>query len=150
MNSDRFLNVVPKGVRIAAWSIGACIVVAGGIVVLKEIGGHGYGLAGLFMHGLVVMVFGLVVTTWILGVGFVYADARRRAMRPILWSILVILLPHLVGFVLYFVIRQPLASSCIHCGQTISPAQPFCSWCGTPQETRSMSTVPPEQIRTQG
>jgi predicted amidophosphoribosyltransferase len=38
----------------------------------------------------------------------------------------------LLGFLLYFVMRHPIAATCTQCGMTVSNHQRFCSWCGTP------------------
>jgi predicted amidophosphoribosyltransferase len=37
----------------------------------------------------------------------------------------------LLGFLLYFVMRQPIAATCTQCGKTVPNHRPFCSWCGT-------------------
>jgi len=69
-----------------------------------------------------------LLLSWVL----FFADARGRAMRPFLWVLVAALFPHLLGFLLYFVMRQPIASTCSHCGRTIALNQLFCSWCGSP------------------
>ena len=132
MNTRPFFQVVPKSVQLWAWiTVVATAVIALTMGILTITAHHGslwtiplYTLAGLFT--------GTLFATWLLGLGFVYADARRRAMQPVLWVMVALLVPHLLGFLLYFVLRQPLASPCGHCGQQIPSGQRFCSWCGTP------------------
>ena len=138
MNRHRFLSVVPRGARIAALITGCCIVLIGAAVTIANAGD---GPAAM-LYCLAAALAGVFIATWILCVGFVYADARRRAMRPLLWAVLVIVFPHLLGFLLYFVLRQPLAAFCAHCGQIVSPAQRFCSWCGTAQAGSSAAGSP--------
>ena len=77
------------------------------------------------------LVFGAFFAAWALCLGYVYADAQRRGMRPVLWTLIAALFPHLFGFLLYFALRQPLTPRCESCGQPLGPEQRFCSWCGS-------------------
>ncbi len=45
---------------------------------------------------------GLVVLADILLIGFVYADAKRRGMRHVMWTLLAIFIPDAIGIILYF------------------------------------------------
>jgi hypothetical protein len=92
------------------------------------------------LGGLVAGVFvGCLFAALILALGYVYGDARRRNMPPVLWTLVAFLVPNLLGFLLYFVLRKPIATPCPQCGQPISADQRFCSWCGY---QRPMSTTP--------
>ena len=144
MRRHSFLAVVPRAVRVAALVVGCCVVLAGLVAAFLS----GRDVATVLLYSAAAVVLGVVVTTWLLGVGFVYADARRRGMRPRLWAILVILFPHLLGFLLYFVLRQPLAATCSQCGQAVSSTQRFCSWCGASQAAGQGSTATPTQAWT--
>jgi len=123
MSIRKFLDVVPKFVKTAA------VVIAGGGVLI--------GLAVTLIDGKAViaglglgLLVGVVIAIWILGLGYVNADARRRGMPPILWTIIAAFIPNLLGFLLYFALRRPVASPCPHCGQAMTAEQRFCSWCG--------------------
>ena len=136
MKGRRFLSVVPKAVRFWALAIGASIVLIGLAVsyhAAEQAAGPAAGLRTFSKYGSAAIVGAVVTATWILGLGFVYADARLRAMRAVLWVLVAALFPHLLGFLLYFVMRQPIPSTCSHCGRAIPSLQPFCSWCGSPQ-----------------
>jgi len=76
------------------------------------------------------LAMGLFMAAWLLCVGYVYADAKRRGMRPALWALIAALFPHLFGFLLYFALRQPMTPRCPKCGQPVTLDQRFCSWCG--------------------
>ncbi|MGC1871574.1 MAG: PLDc N-terminal domain-containing protein [Acidobacteriaceae bacterium] len=76
------------------------------------------------------LVAGTFLAFWLLCLGYVYADSRRRAMPAVLWVLVAIFVPNLLGFLLYFAIRHPLGSPCSNCGQLIAAEQRFCSWCG--------------------
>lgn len=132
MTRPSFLGLVPRPVRLAAWIVFGCVL-TGALVA-------GYFFAVergpswvILLYGLAAITGGLFLATWLLGLGYIYADARRRAMRPVLWVLIALLLPHLLGFLLYFVLREPVAARCLHCGNTIPAEQRFCSWCGSPQ-----------------
>jgi hypothetical protein len=79
------------------------------------------------------LIFGSVIAIWLLCLGYVYGDTRRRAMPPVLWTLVALLVPNLLGFLLYFVLRRPITVACANCGQATSLDQRFCSWCGNPQ-----------------
>ncbi len=145
MKLRQSLCVVPKAVRIAAGSI-----LAGSVLLaLLSTAGFLFGPAGNNGHrgtgavlGLMVILFAFVLSTWLLGLGYVYADARRRAMQPVLWVLILILCPHLLGFLLYFVLRQPIAAICANCGVKNSVNQRFCAWCGSQQSPATTAGGP--------
>jgi hypothetical protein len=92
--------------------------------------------AGRFAIGwgtVVGMLAGGLFAAWVLLAGYVYADARRRGMPAIVWTLLAVLLPNCVGFVLYFLLRKPIARVCPHCQSGIAPDFPFCPRCGQAQ-----------------
>jgi RNA polymerase subunit RPABC4/transcription elongation factor Spt4 len=65
-------------------------------------------------------------------VGYVHQDARRRGMNAGLCTFLVlILLPAwiFIGFVIYFLVREPLPYHCTQCGAMVSARFNFCPAC---------------------
>jgi hypothetical protein len=137
----RFISTVPKKVRLWAWIVVVCALLIG-LVVGYEAADHGAVLRTTSTFGSAGLMFGILAAIWLLCLGFVFADARRRAMRPVLWVLVAALFPHLLGFLLYFVLRQPIASTCAHCGKTVPLHQPFCSWCGASLATPNLSNGP--------
>ena len=73
---------------------------------------------------------GLSLFALVLMVGYVYADAKRRGMRYVLWTWLAALIPHAIGIILYFVLRDPLLVNCTNCGAQVLPGFAFCPKCG--------------------
>ena len=58
----------------------------------------------------------------ILLTGYVNRDARRRGMNPALWTFLVlVMLPGylVLGFIVYFLMREPLPYPCPQCAATV-------------------------------
>ena len=73
----------------------------------------------------------LFLSVYVLLVGFVYGDAKRRGMRYVMWTWLAVLVPNAIGIILYFLLRDPLPQPCPSC-QTVLPARfTFCPHCGT-------------------
>jgi hypothetical protein len=90
------------------------------------------------------VAIGLVIGAIFAGIallsGYVYADSARRGMPPIPWTLLALLVPNGVGFVLYFVLRKPIVHPCPSCGNGIAPDVAFCPYCG-------VRTLPMETLR---
>jgi peptidoglycan/LPS O-acetylase OafA/YrhL len=63
-------------------------------------------------------------------VGYVYGDARRRGMRYVMWTLLAIFIPHGIGVILYFILRDPMPSHCSKCGAAAKQGHAFCPVCG--------------------
>ena len=132
----KFMELVPKGVKIAAVIWMVAIVVLGAVagdMFLRDsvvIGRHLSVAADVAIGAAGGLAMGVFMAAWLLCVGYVYADAQRRGMRPLLWALIAALFPHLFGFLLYFALRQPLTPRCPHCGQPVTLDQRFCSWCG--------------------
>jgi predicted amidophosphoribosyltransferase len=71
----------------------------------------------------------IVVIAYSMLVGFIYADAKRRRMRHVMWAWLA-LVPYFVGVILYFILRDPLPANCPQCGTDVPQAFAFCPGCG--------------------
>src|SRR5262245_60724296 len=48
-------------------------------------------------------------------IGYVNKDAGRRGMSRALWTAIVILVPNAIGFILYFLLRNPVRTNCPKC-----------------------------------
>ena len=135
---ESFLSVVPKPVRTVASVIvlGAALIGLTVGIVETHVGTPSAGTHGLFyvlwaIFGVAGGLFiGGLFAIWILGLGYVWADARRRDMPHIPWTLIAAIVPNLLGFLLYFGLRKPIASPCPQCGQPIAIEQRFCPWCG--------------------
>jgi hypothetical protein len=66
----------------------------------------------------------------VLLIGYINADARRRGMRHVMWTLLTIFIPYGIGFILYFVLRDPLLVECPQCHASGRSAYIFCTRCG--------------------
>jgi len=72
---------------------------------------------------------GTAFASYVLLVGYVSRDVKRRNMSPALWLLIVILMPGGIGAVVYFLLRQPILSRCPHCNTEITSSFHFCPQC---------------------
>ena len=75
------------------------------------------------------LLAGGVAAIYLLLVGYVNRDAKRRGMSPLLWTLVAIFVPNLLGILLYFVLRQPPARFCPGCGGAVRREFNFCPRC---------------------
>ena len=145
MKLQQSFQLVPRPVRVGAAAIFFSAVPIG-LLVGYRMRNANNAFHTMPLTGLAALGVGAVVAFWLLAVGFVYADARRRNMRPVPWALVVICFPHLLGFLFYFVMRQPIASFCSHCGGVVSGGQRFCPTCGQMQSPANLAdprSIPP-------
>ncbi len=75
------------------------------------------------------LLAGIALGFYILLIGYVNRDAGRRGMSRTLWTLLVIFIPNGIGFIIYFLLRQPLLQHCPQCQTTIEAGFNFCPKC---------------------
>jgi hypothetical protein len=76
------------------------------------------------------ILIGMFMAFYMLMIGYVTRDARRRGMNPTLWLFVMIsLLPSGVGFIVYFLLRQPVKMECPQCQSAIQAGYNFCPRC---------------------
>ncbi len=73
----------------------------------------------------------LFLIPYVLLIGYIYGDAKRRRMRHVMWMLLAIFIPNLIGVLLYFLLRDPLPAPCPKCGKVADGTYTFCPHCGT-------------------
>lgn len=74
----------------------------------------------------------LFLTIFILTMGYVYRDAKRRDMHAGLWTLLVLILSPaylFIGLIIYLLVREPLPYACPQCATTVSARFNFCPGC---------------------
>jgi hypothetical protein len=84
---------------------------------------------------LVTLIGAVPMTIYVLLVGYVFGDARRRRMDHVLWTLLAAFIPAGVGIILYFMLREPLPVPCPLCGTPATKGHAFCSACGVAVRT---------------
>lgn len=85
-------------------------------------------LPTILLQGLLVFAC-LILSVWLLMIFYVNADSKRRGMNSLLWTLLVIFIPNAIGFIIYFLIRDPLRVPCPKCSVPLRPDFAFCPNC---------------------
>jgi Double zinc ribbon len=101
-----------------------------GVVFPPELQGHPV-VQSLALGGIITLV-SLFFAVFILLAGYVNRDAKRRGMSSGLWTFLVIVLfpaYFAIGFIIYFLMRQPLPYNCPQCGATVGARFNYCPNC---------------------
>jgi Double zinc ribbon len=133
------LRVIPKWL---VWLVVGLYLLAQGITMLVNLTpalNHGIVrpeelgpvAASFAMAGLVTLV-AFPIACFLLMLGYVYRDARRRNMNAPLWTLLVFILSPsslFIGLIIYLLVREPLPYSCPKCGALVGPRFNFCSNC---------------------
>jgi hypothetical protein len=71
------------------------------------------------------------IAIYVLLLGYVWGDARRRGMNQVLWTLLALFIPWAVGLILYFMLRDPVPTPCPSCGTPARKTHAYCACCGT-------------------
>jgi hypothetical protein len=129
--------LVPQGARWTAVLV--CLVVvcllAGVLLLPGLLEKNGTALlmmAPIFLASLVGIAF---LGAYVLLVGYVYGDARRRGMKHVMWTLLAIFIPNAIGIILYFILRDPLPVPCPSCHAPARKGHAFCACCGAAMST---------------
>jgi|HubBroStandDraft_6_1064221.scaffolds.fasta_scaffold137446_3 hypothetical protein len=119
------------------------------------------------------LLVGLILTCYLLLIGYVNRDSGRRGMSRALWTTVSVLVPNGLGIILYFILRQPVLGNCPQCGhgvqngfnfcpqcnyklnpscpqcqRMVRPEDTYCPYCGTSQPDRAVRThIPQVEVR---
>jgi hypothetical protein len=77
----------------------------------------------------VVTAIATVASVFVMLIVYIGCDAKRRGMSPVLWVLVSLVVPYLIGVLLYFVMREPLPFKCPQCGKVVSAQFNFCPAC---------------------
>jgi hypothetical protein len=123
------LRVIPKAAWIVAWFGNLCLTLPLFIFVARtdrEVSKWPRWGQALCVFGMYLFMVALVAL-----IGYIYGDAKRRQMRYVMWTLLAIFVPHGIGMILYFILRDPLPKLCPGCGHVEKAKFPFCPRCAT-------------------
>jgi RNA polymerase subunit RPABC4/transcription elongation factor Spt4 len=124
------LKIIPKTARIIA---GFAYVAAVVFWILMFLFSHDREMQSLPEAGKIAVVLlpGVILACYVLLIGYVNGDARRRGMRYVMWTLLAMFIPNAIGIILYFILRDPLMKPCPGCSLIVRPGFTFCPHCGT-------------------
>jgi hypothetical protein len=129
---DQEFALVPQGARWTAVLVTLVFVaVMAGIFLLPAIAERDpkalLVLSPFFLLSLVGAAF---LAAYVLLVGYVFGDARRRGMNHVLWTLLSVFIPNAIGIILYFILRDPIPVPCPSCHAPARKGHAFCACCG--------------------
>ncbi|MEW5976880.1 MAG: zinc ribbon domain-containing protein [Acidobacteriota bacterium] len=128
------------------WVGGAVLSVIWTVLILSYVyrqfpfrAAHDQNLGALIPLMLVSIILVAVLTAWLGLCLYVYRDSDRRGMNQLLWTLVSIFTPNLLGFVIYLILRKPLLQQCAQCGQKVDPSFVHCIYCGAMLKSRCAS-----------
>lgn len=75
------------------------------------------------------LLAGTIFACYLLLVGYVSGDARRRGVSALLWTLVALCVPYGMGILLYFILRPSRRESCPQCGNAVQAGFNFCPRC---------------------
>lgn len=118
------IGIVPKWLWILAGTL-----FVGAQVLMNVVLAHQKDAPPTWARVLFGLLLGLVMGVFLLFLGYINRDAKRRGMSPALWTLVALLIPNALGILLYFVLRQPFQSACGKCGSSVQTGFNFCPRC---------------------
>jgi len=121
--SEDHLSLIP------AWSVVLAVIVFAAVQYLF------HGVMPHHKHEMLPMrllmgySWGTALASYVLLVGYVSRDVKRRRMPRGLWMLVVVMMPGGIGAVVYFLLRQPLIRPCPNCRTEVAAGQHFCPQC---------------------
>lgn len=78
-----------------------------------------------------ILIVPIVLILWTLIGVYVYRDAKRRGMNAVLWTLIAVLSPALIGFIIYLLIRNSYSDlECPQCAAPVEEDYVVCPRCG--------------------
>lgn len=111
-----------------AWAL-AVIVFAAAQWFFNLAMAHHSGAPPAWARPLLGAMAGLGGGCFLLLIGYINRDAKRRGMSPVLWTLVAILVTNGLGILLYFILRHPLRGGCPQCGSAVQTGFNFCPRC---------------------
>ena len=128
---ERELSVVPGAARWGAALLGIAIfALFSGAFLSPALAGQRLASVEALLLGSLALVGSVSAAVYVMLIGYVWGDAKRRGMRYGVWTLLVVCIPNAVGIIIYFILRDPLAAVCQSCGAVASKGHAFCAACG--------------------
>ena len=117
-----------KIVPVWAWVLAGIIFVAAQIFFNVTLARHA-DAPPAWARPLLGLLTGIVGGCYLLLIGYINRDSKRRGMSPLLWTIMAAFIPNALGIILYFLLRQPVRSVCPQCGNALQAGFNFCPRC---------------------
>jgi hypothetical protein len=73
--------------------------------------------------------WGAALASYVLLIGYISRDVKRRNMNPAIWMLIVLVMPGGIGAIVYFLLRPPIMSRCPSCRTEVAAGFHFCPQC---------------------
>ncbi|ADV84301.1 double zinc ribbon domain-containing protein [Terriglobus saanensis] len=73
--------------------------------------------------------WGMAIASYVLLIGYISRDVKRRNMSAGLWMLIVLVIPGFIGAIVYFMLREPMLSKCPSCSTEVASSFHFCPEC---------------------
>ena len=84
---------------------------------------------GNVMRWIMSYSWGTALASYMLLIGYISRDVKRRNMSAGVWMLMVLLMPAGIGAVVYFLLRQPVMTRCPSCRTELAHGFHFCPQC---------------------
>jgi hypothetical protein len=81
------------------------------------------------MHVIGSYSWGAALASYVLLIGYISRDVKRRNMSPGIWMLIVLVMPGGIGAIVYFLLRQPMMTRCPSCRTEVASGFHFCPQC---------------------
>ena len=119
------IKIVPT----IAWILAGICFVAAQLIFNVVVAHHHPNAPPAWARPFLGLLAGLGGGLFILLLGYINRDAKRRGMSPTLWTIIALIIPNALGIILYFVLRLSLRNNCPQCRQPVQAGFSFCPHC---------------------
>lgn len=116
---------------IPLWSVILSLVVFAGIQVLSFWGRQNSmpHRGNPVMHIVGSYSWGAALASYVLLIGYISRDVKRRNMSAGIWMLIVLVMPGGIGAIVYFMLRQPMMTRCPSCRTEVASGFHFCPQC---------------------
>ena len=84
----------------------------------------------LSLFNLLILLSVVLIVPILIGV-YVYRDATRRGMNAVMWTLIALLAPSMIGLIIYLLVRSSYSDmECPRCGTTVKEEYVLCPKCG--------------------
>lgn len=73
--------------------------------------------------------WGTALASYVLLIGYISRDVKRRNMNPGIWMLMALVMPGGIGAIVYFLLRQPVMTRCPSCRTELANGFHFCPQC---------------------